>query len=381
MVPFVGRMTECDAIRAALRESAGILVTGEGGAGRTRLLAEAVTAFELCGTTVRRVTGAEADVPFGAMAHLLPGSPGSVNAVRWAAEVICPSAPGVEACPVLAVDDAHLLDAHSAATLRYLVVHQGARIAVTAAAGAALAPAILSLWRDGWLSRLDLEPLSLRNTARLAAAALEGDVDGTTARSLWHAAGGNVRLLVELISSQSFTRSNGLWRWGGELVLTGRLRQTIETEIGALDDDEREVLELVAAGEPFPLDALAQLASPDTLERMERRGLITVQVRDSGLRVRLARPLHGQIIRARSTPVAIRNRLGRVLKLRRPDDAEATVLSAREFEVARLASWNLTNREIADRLALSHRTVGNHLCSVYTKLGVNRRLDLAPLLA
>ncbi|WP_344944991.1 helix-turn-helix transcriptional regulator [Sphaerisporangium flaviroseum] len=382
-------------IRSALRDSAGILVVGQEGSGRSRLLAEAVAAFDGRGAAVRRVAGAGTEVPFGALAHLLPGSPEAVNPIRWAAEVICASVrpgegswlgPGVVrgrgagSCLVLAVDDGHLLDGHSAAAIRFLVAHRGARVVVTSCAGAALPAAVASLWKDGWLSRLDLAPLSAGDCGRLLAAVLGGEVEAATARSLRHAAGGNVRLLVELACSQPFARVDGRWRWRGELMLTERLRQMVEAQIGALDDAERETLELVAVGEPFALDELTRLSSSETVERMERRGLLTVQVSDSGVSVRLAHPLHRQVIRAWSTPVATRNRLSRVGGPRHPQEVEGAVLSARELEVARLASWNLTNREIADWLALSHRTVGNHLCNVYTKLGVNDRLDLAPLL-
>ncbi|MFC6082791.1 helix-turn-helix transcriptional regulator [Sphaerisporangium aureirubrum] len=378
-MPFAGRMVECDAIRAALREGAGVLVVGEAGSGRSRLLAEAVTAFDRCAAVVRRVAGAGHDVPFGALAHLLPASSGPVNPIRWAAEAV--RAPLREGSVlVLAVDDAHLLDARSAATLGYLVVHHGARVALTALSGAALPPAVLSLWKDGWLSRLDLPPLSVRDTARLLAAALDGEVEAAAVQALRHATGGNVRLLIELARAQSFTRADGRWRWRGDLVVTARLRQMVETGIGELDDTEREALELVAVGEPLALDALTRLTSAAAVERLERRALLTVEVRGPGVGVRLAHPLHGQVIRSWSAPLATRNRLRRVTELRRPEETGGTVLSAREFEVARLASWNLTNREIADWLVLSHRTVGNHLYNVYTKLGVNHRLDLAPLL-
>jgi len=53
------------------------------------------------------------------------------------------------------------------------------------------------------------------------------------------------------------------------------------------------------------------------------------------------------------------------------------VLSARELEVARLASQGLASKEIALRLYLSPRTVNNHLQRAYTKLGVTGRHDLA----
>ncbi|MEO3808314.1 LuxR C-terminal-related transcriptional regulator [Sphaerisporangium sp. B11E5] len=367
-------MKERDTIRTALRESAGILVVGEAGSGRTRLMAEAVTVFDRPGTVVHQAAGAGAGVPFGALAHLLPGSREPVNPVRWAAELLCGAAPRPL---VLAVDDAHLLDGRSAATIAYLVAHRGARVVLTTLTGAAVPPVLLSLWTDGGVSRLDLAPLPVRDTARLLGAVLGGEVEMTTARSLWHTARGNVRLLLELAHSQSFTQVDGRVRWSGELLLTPRLRQMAEAAMGELDDSERELLELVAAGGPVALDTLTRLTSPGAVERLEARALITVHAHPSGVTVRLAHPLHAWVIRSWSTPMATRNRLRRV---HTTHEGEGTVLSARELEIARLASWNLTNREIADWLTLSHRTVGNHLHNVYTKLGVNRRLDLVPLL-
>ena len=55
-------------------------------------------------------------------------------------------------------------------------------------------------------------------------------------------------------------------------------------------------------------------------------------------------------------------------------------LSAREREVALLAARGLSNQEIADRLFLSVRTVGNHLQNAYTKLGVGSRSELADVI-
>ncbi|MEZ5224045.1 MAG: LuxR C-terminal-related transcriptional regulator [Ilumatobacteraceae bacterium] len=56
-------------------------------------------------------------------------------------------------------------------------------------------------------------------------------------------------------------------------------------------------------------------------------------------------------------------------------------LSVREREVASLAVSGLGNREIADRLYVSKRTVDNHLQRIYTKLGVQGRAGLAEALA
>ena len=48
-------------------------------------------------------------------------------------------------------------------------------------------------------------------------------------------------------------------------------------------------------------------------------------------------------------------------------------LSAREMEVLRLVAQGLTNPEVAERLFLSPRTVGQHLRSIFNKLGVSSR--------
>ncbi|MEV6400263.1 AAA family ATPase [Streptomyces sp. NPDC051907] len=56
-------------------------------------------------------------------------------------------------------------------------------------------------------------------------------------------------------------------------------------------------------------------------------------------------------------------------------------LSPQEREVVRLAAGGATNREIAEQLFLSPRTVGHHLYRAFPKLGVSTRAELAPLLA
>ncbi|MER8188395.1 AAA family ATPase [Kitasatospora sp. NPDC094015] len=52
-------------------------------------------------------------------------------------------------------------------------------------------------------------------------------------------------------------------------------------------------------------------------------------------------------------------------------------LSPQELEIARLAGEGLSNREIGERLYLSHRTVGSHLYRMFPKLGIRSRSQLA----
>ncbi|MDP7706075.1 LuxR family transcriptional regulator [Mycobacterium sp. TY815] len=52
-------------------------------------------------------------------------------------------------------------------------------------------------------------------------------------------------------------------------------------------------------------------------------------------------------------------------------------LTPTELDVARLVSDGLTNKDIAERLFISPRTVQAHLTHVYTKLGLTSRVQLA----
>ncbi|MFC8381733.1 AAA family ATPase [Nocardia sp. NPDC057272] len=55
-------------------------------------------------------------------------------------------------------------------------------------------------------------------------------------------------------------------------------------------------------------------------------------------------------------------------------------LTPHELSIAQLAAQGLTNREIGQRLYLSHRTVSTHLHRIFPKLGISSRSDLAALL-
>ncbi len=56
-------------------------------------------------------------------------------------------------------------------------------------------------------------------------------------------------------------------------------------------------------------------------------------------------------------------------------EADAEHLSGREIDVIRLAAKGLTNKEIADNLHLSYRTIEGHLRDIFNKLGVGSRTE------
>ncbi|MEV4528569.1 helix-turn-helix transcriptional regulator [Streptosporangium sp. NPDC049304] len=54
-------------------------------------------------------------------------------------------------------------------------------------------------------------------------------------------------------------------------------------------------------------------------------------------------------------------------------------LTARQRQIVSLAAAGLTNRQIAEQLTVSIRTVANHLCDAYARLGSSDRADLGRL--
>ncbi|MER7480797.1 LuxR C-terminal-related transcriptional regulator [Streptomyces sp. NPDC126510] len=121
-------------------------------------------------------------------------------------------------------------------------------------------------------------------------------------------------------------------------------------------------------------DALIRADGPDLDEaaaELERRGFLL-----------FAAEAYAQAVRAHRDPGAARHSRTRAVALaRRCQGARTPALSglvlgeltARQRQIVALAAAGLTNRQIAERLTLSVRTVGNHLYSAYARLGTSDR--------
>jgi len=128
-------------------------------------------------------------------------------------------------------------------------------------------------------------------------------------------------------------------------------------------------------------DALVRQDGPAldrAAELLERRGLLL-----------FAAEAHAQAVPVHRDPRAARRSRSRAMTLaRRCQGARTPALSAltlgeltaRQRQIVTLAAAGLSNRQIADRLTLSIRTVGNHLYSAYTRLGASDRAALPWLL-
>jgi DNA-binding NarL/FixJ family response regulator len=61
----------------------------------------------------------------------------------------------------------------------------------------------------------------------------------------------------------------------------------------------------------------------------------------------------------------------------RPRTPEARdQLSPQELQIAQMAADGMSNREIGQKLYLSHRTISSHLYRVFPKLGITSRTEL-----
>src|SRR5262245_58914917 len=265
--PFVGRESEVDHVARALATRQGVVLAGEAGVGKTRLLAEALDRCVADGQRVLQVraTRSSGVVPLGAFAPLLPVDDAAASLVR-AREAILAREPAV-----LAVDDAHALDDASAALAHQLVTQDGVRVLATVRRGEDVPDAVVGLWKDGLCERIDIEPLTREALDRLVAAALGGPVDARFQHLMWTRSLGNVlyarELLGAAVETGALTEAGGIWTLTGPFTAPPRLRELIAGRLEGVGPDERTVLDLLALAEPLPLDLLSEIAGADDLER------------------------------------------------------------------------------------------------------------------
>jgi DNA-binding CsgD family transcriptional regulator len=123
-----------------------------------------------------------------------------------------------------------------------------------------------------------------------------------------------------------------------------------------------------AAGWPF-YAARAQLAYGVWLRR-HRRDM------DSRAPLRSAVQVFDALGQRLYADRALRELRASGLRARRRVPEAWTELSPQELQIAQLAAEGLSNREIGQRLYLSHRTIGTHLYNVFPKLGITSRAQL-----
>jgi len=118
-------------------------------------------------------------------------------------------------------------------------------------------------------------------------------------------------------------------------------------------DDDQFVSELIEAGAAGYL--LKSVMSTELIDAIR-----ALAAGESVLHPRIARKVLNRFAPTSSKPLV---------------EQTTELLSERELEVLKLAARGLSNRDIADRLVLSVRTVQAHLGNIFTKLEVGSRTE------
>jgi DNA-binding CsgD family transcriptional regulator len=351
---MVGRERELEVVLESVAAGAGVVLAGGPGVGKTRLATEVAETFDGFVSWVRATPSATA-MPLGAVAKYLETEPtASGSAPDWYGQLERRLLdPGGTRRALVVVDDAHWLDDATATLLHLLCTEGRLRLLMTARSGVGSPDAIVSLWKERVLARVELQPLSFPEVLALLEEVF-GAIEPGTSQRLWDTTQGNPLYLRELIddgiASGAFRRTGDVWQWDGDLVRAdGRLGDIVAARLSRLSDDDAAALRLVAIAEPLAVDDISQLVPAADLDLLEARDLIRCEVNDSVVEARLAHPLYGEIVRAGL----------RELEQRRLFGALARVVAqgaGRQRDELRIAYWSVeagidVDSDLLDRAA------------------------------
>jgi len=285
--PLIGRKQALSEITRALAESTGgVLVTGTSGTGKTFLTTHALKSFRDDSLVVTlRCSAALSRSPYGALNILLSDlEPGYLNhpvlVLSGLMRLLRERANGKTV--YLFVDNAGEADELTAVTIAQLARNRAVRLVLTCSDPLRLSAEISGLCDGGFLTRVNLEPLSFREAVSWLEEGLSAKVSHSAVQSLWAASDGNPHYLkmlaMELADTGSLINQDGVW------VLTpghhdhGRaITDLIATRLGRMGEADRRILEILSLAETLPLDTLLTLVDADDVDALEERGVLAVE--------------------------------------------------------------------------------------------------------
>jgi DNA-binding CsgD family transcriptional regulator len=208
---------------------------------------------------------------------------------------------------MLLVDDAHLLDSHSAALVLQLALAMPSFVVATIRTGQPVPDPVVALWKEGLAERVEVGPLDDRSIEEIAARVLEGPADVQLTRTVAGRADGNPLVARELclagLDSGAIEKQDGLWTLVGDLGVSARVVELVEARVTGLGDAEHQALDVVGQAEPLGLHMAQKLVSSEALIGLERRALVVL--REDGRRrdLWLSHPFYADVVRATAGPL------------------------------------------------------------------------------
>ncbi|MXP22105.1 AAA family ATPase [Gordonia sp. HNM0687] len=366
---LLGRPSEHQAILSALTdEGGGVVLVGPPGVGKTTA-ARAVTDSLHAPVHWAACTESSRAIPLGAFAPWVRLSP-RISRDPIAALVSAREAMVAEADTVIGVDDAHQLDQLSATLLHQITIEHSARIVATARIGETVPDAVTTLWKDGYLTRIELEPLTKDQCTELVEMVLGGTLEGLSADVIWESSGGNplfLRNMVEgALEAGTLSEINDVWQLRGPTAVPSGLAALIDDRLDRAGEAVIDALKLLALYEPLDLDTIVELAGEQAVDAAEVQGLIRITRDGETVNARFSHPVYGDVIRLRIGTMAgrtLRSRIVAVLRDRPIASAADRIRLARlcvdgdqDIDVKLLISAAkdavaLTNLPLGERLA------------------------------
>ena len=139
--------------------------------------------------------------------------------------------------------------------------------------------------------------------------------------------------------------------------------------------------DLIEAGEGARVLVVTGVSDPQCHLRAVQLGAmgVVLKTESPGCLFKAIRKVHtGEMWLNRSMMASAMAEAFRATAAKKPDPESAKIanLSSRERQVIVMLSQGLKNKEIANRLLISEKTVGHHLSSIFSKLDVKDRLEL-----
>ncbi|MBY0441266.1 MAG: LuxR C-terminal-related transcriptional regulator [Mycobacteriaceae bacterium] len=295
--------------------SAGVVVVGGPGTGKTTLARQVV---ETLPTRVHWVAGTASsrNIPLSAFSHFVGAA-----TLRDPMAFLAAARQGLTAehDTVLVIDDADLLDELSATLVHQLALTRSVPMVVNVGNGRPAPDAITLLWKDRYLQRLDLGPLSREQSIGLIEHALNGPVEELSADLIWQDSGGNplfLRHLVEgAVEAGTLRQVRGVWQLRGRAAVSAELAAVVGERVEQLPEGVVHALGLLSLCDPLELDTLSALVGAAAVEQAEIRGLIRIVEDRERVVVRLNQVLLGDVMRGRLGVAGARRLRGELVQV------------------------------------------------------------------